>query len=65
MLKRRVLAVERRLAALPRPNENGLRVVEVHDGDPEPEDGPGVLIVRIVNTRGEEADAQEREKGGH
>jgi len=65
MLKRRVLAVEKRLAGLPRPNVNGLRVVAVHDGDPEPQAAPGeqLLIIRIINTRAED-DAKKHAKGG-
>ena len=56
MLKRRVEAIEKRLAGLGGPTEKKLRVVEVHDGDPEPQAGPDeeLLVVRFVNTRGED-----------
>ena len=62
MLKHRIKAVERVLGSHRRPKNKPPRVVTVfnltggpldwktEDGEPEPEDGPDVLIVRVVRT---------------
>jgi hypothetical protein len=53
MLKRRVAAVEKRLAGCLRPNKSHPRIIVVYDGDPEPQALPGenLLIFRIAYAR--------------
>lgn len=60
------MAVEKRLAGLGGPTKKNLRIVYQFDGDPEPLASPDedLFVVRVVNTSGEKAEAQEREKGG-
>jgi len=55
VLKRRVLAVERRLAGLVGPAEKKLREVIVFDDDPEPQAAPDeqLLVIRVIHTRDE------------
>ena len=55
MLKRRIAAVEKRLVGLGGLAKRNFRIVYQFDGDPEPEENPDedLLVVRIVNTRGE------------
>jgi hypothetical protein len=56
MLKRRVMAVEKRLAGLGITPEKKLREVVVFDDDPEPKAGPDeqLLIIRVIHTSNEE-----------
>jgi hypothetical protein len=65
MLKRRVLAVERRLADLVGPAEKKLRKVVVFDDDPEPQAGPDeeLFIIRIIDTRAEDEATQHAWRG--
>ena len=62
MLKRRIASIEKRLAGLGGAIKKNLRIVYQFDGDPEPEEGPNeqLLVVRVVNTRAEDA----AKKGG-
>jgi len=55
MLKRRVQAVEKRLAGLGGRTEKKLREIVVFDDDPEPQAAPGeqLLIIRVIHTRDE------------
>lgn len=56
MLKKRVAAVEKRLAGLGGTTEKNLRQVVVFDDDPEPEAAPDeqLLIIRVIHTCYEE-----------
>jgi hypothetical protein len=67
MLKRRVEAMEKRLAGLGGMRQKNFRIVYQFDGDPEPKAGPDeeLFIVRVVNTRGEKIEAQEGKKSGN
>ena len=58
MLKRRVLAVEKRLAGLDGTTRKNFRLVYQFAGDPEPQAGPDeeLLVVEIVNTKDDEAE---------
>ena len=51
-LKRRIAALEKRLAGLARPNEN-VRLVFRFAGDPEPGDGERVLRFDFGSSEGE------------
>ena len=53
MLKRRLMALERRFGGMNGSIKKDLRLVYHFDGDPEPEAGPdeSLLVVRVVNTR--------------
>ena len=55
MLKRRVAAVEKRLAGLGGQAEKKLCQVVVFDDDPAPQAAPGeqLLIIRVIHTRDE------------
>lgn len=63
-MKRRVASLERRFAGLGGPTKRNFRLVYQFDGDPEPQAGPDedLLVVRVVNTRGEKAKAESEDE---
>jgi len=65
MLKRRIAIVEKRLSGLCGPTKKNFRIVYQFDGALEPEKGRDeeLLVVRVVNTRGED-EAKKHTKGG-
>jgi len=53
MLKKRIIALERRFKGMSGLIKKDLRLVYQFDGEPEPEERPNesLLVIRVVNTR--------------
>lgn len=64
MLKRRITALERRFRSVGGSKNRNFRLVYQFDGDPEPEQGPDedLLVVHVVNTRGDDAGSKLKDK---
>jgi hypothetical protein len=60
MLKRRIMAIEKRLAGLVGPTKKKFRLVYHFAGDPVPVASPDeqLLVVHVVNTRGENTESK-------
>lgn len=60
MLRRRVMALEKRFGGIGGPITKPLRIVYQFEGDPEPEQSPdeNLIVVQVVNTQGDNLESK-------